>query len=224
MKQLLVFLLLLCSASVSAQDVIVKKDGSTIVCRVVEVSANEITYKKWSDLNGSNYVMDKSLASAINYESGKKESFSEATNLYTPNNQNDGSQQLNDRALLKLDYNMNEPIMKKPKTYKLIGWIGGGLICAAGIAIYQEGSGHNESDDYTNAGALAIAGGAAWALAFNLIAKNQQKKNENRWVYSTLYQYDIPISNNSFLSLGADLLSDRTMGNHTIGLGLRYNF
>ena len=93
MKQLLVFLLLLCSASVSAQDVIVKKDGSTIVCRVVEVSANEITYKKWSDLNGSNYVMDKSLASAINYESGKKESFSEATNLYTPNNQNDGSQQ-----------------------------------------------------------------------------------------------------------------------------------
>ena len=49
MKQLLVLLLLLCSMSVSAQDVIVKKDGSTIVCRVVEVTATEITYKKWSD-------------------------------------------------------------------------------------------------------------------------------------------------------------------------------
>ncbi len=61
MKQLLVFLLLLCSASVSAQDVIVKKDGSTIFCRVVELTDSEISYKKWSDLNGSNYVMNLSL-------------------------------------------------------------------------------------------------------------------------------------------------------------------
>ena len=44
MKQLLVFLLLLCVASVSAQDVIVKKDGSTIVCRVVKLSSSEITF------------------------------------------------------------------------------------------------------------------------------------------------------------------------------------
>ncbi len=48
MKQLLVFLFLLCSGSVFAQDVIVKKDGSTIVCRVVELTSSEITYKKWT--------------------------------------------------------------------------------------------------------------------------------------------------------------------------------
>ena len=82
MKQLFVMLLLLCSVVANAQDVIVKKDGSTVVCRVVEVTATEITYKKWSDLNGSNYVMDKSLASAINYENGKKVNLSEATNFY----------------------------------------------------------------------------------------------------------------------------------------------
>jgi len=34
MKKLVIFLLFLCSVSVFAQDVIVKKDGSTIVCRV----------------------------------------------------------------------------------------------------------------------------------------------------------------------------------------------
>ena len=71
-------MLLLCSASVSAQDVIVKKDGSTIVCRVVELTSSEITYKKWSNLNGSNYVMERSAASAINYENGKKVNLSEA--------------------------------------------------------------------------------------------------------------------------------------------------
>ena len=59
MKQLLLFLFLLCSTGVFAQDVIVKKDGSTIVCRVVELTSSEIVYKKWSDLNGSNYVMNR---------------------------------------------------------------------------------------------------------------------------------------------------------------------
>ena len=78
MKQLLVFLFLLCAASVSAQDVIVKKDGSTIVCCVVELTSTEIVYKKWSDLNGSNYVMDRSDASAINYQNGRKENLLES--------------------------------------------------------------------------------------------------------------------------------------------------
>lgn len=73
MKQLLVLFFLLCSASVWAQDVIVKKDGSTIVCRVVEANSSEVVYKKWSDLNGASYIMDRSLVSAINYESGKWE-------------------------------------------------------------------------------------------------------------------------------------------------------
>ena len=107
MKQLFLVLLLLCTVSVSAQDVIVKKDGSTIVCRVVELTESEIVYKKWGNLNGSSYVMERSAASAINYQNGKKVNLSEATNLYTPNNQNDGVQQYNDRALLALDYDIN---------------------------------------------------------------------------------------------------------------------
>ena len=83
MKQLLVMFMLLGSTVVFAQDVIVKKDGSTVVCRVVELTTSEIVYKKWSDLNGSNYIMNRSDASAINYQNGKKVNLSEAgTNLY----------------------------------------------------------------------------------------------------------------------------------------------
>ncbi len=88
MKQLLFVFFLMCSATVFAQDVIVKKDGSTIICRVVELTSSEIVYKKWSDLGGPNYVMDRSLVSAINYQNGKKVNLSESTNLYMPNNQN----------------------------------------------------------------------------------------------------------------------------------------
>ena len=112
MKQLLIMLLLLCSIGISAQDVIVKKDGSTIVCRVVSLTDSEIIYKKWTDLNGSNFVMERSAASAINYQNGKKVNLSEAMNLYMPNNQNEGMQQFNDKALLQIDAASNYPYKK----------------------------------------------------------------------------------------------------------------
>ena len=41
---------------------------------------------------------------------------------------------------------------------------------------------------------------------------------------SSLFQHNIPLSNGSSLSLGADLLRDNTLGQNTLGLGLRYNF
>ena len=225
MKQLLMFLFLLCSASVSAQDVIVKKDGSTVVCRVVEVTATEITYKKWSDLNGSNFVMDKTLASGINYENGKKETFGETESLYKPNNQNDGVQTMNDKALLALDA-VSQKSTTKSKTFKTIGWIGGPALAAFGIVLIAAGNhdffGFNSSDE-SLLGIGFIGLGAVWTTSF-LLASNHEKKKTRMLQSSTLYQYDIPFSNGSSLSLGADLLSDRTNGNNTFGLGLRYNF
>lgn len=183
MKQLFVMLLLLCSTIANAQDVIVKKDGSTVVCRVVEVTATEITYKKWSDLNGSNYVMDKSLASAINYQNGKKVNLSEATNLYTPNNQNDGVQQYNDRALLQLDAAANYSSTKS-KTLKTIGWIGGPVLAAFGVVLIAADDydffGFNSSDE-TLLGIGFIGLGAAWTTGFLLAANHQKKKTAMTW-------------------------------------------
>lgn len=219
MKHLLVLLLLLCSMSVSAQDVIVKKDGSTVVCRVVEVTATEITYKKWSDLNGSNYVMDKSLASAINYENGKKVNISEATNLYLPNNQNDGSQRLNDNALLKMDYesNHNNPY-KKAKTLKTIGWVGGASLVAGGIAAGVIGG-----DDMVLLPIYLCPIGVAWTTTFLLVG-HHYKKQADHYQFISLYYQDIRFSNGSSLSIGTDVVNDKLLGNNIIGLGLHYNF
>ena len=227
MKQLLVFLFLLCTASVSAQDVIVKKDGSTIVCRVVELSSSEITYKKWSDLNGSNYVMDRSLASAINYENGKKVNLSESTNLYLPHNQNDGVQQYNDRALLQLDAAISRPD-KKVRSLRTTGWVGGGLLFAAGVLFFSSsevlgGDDWLIDDDQALPISLACIGGAAvWTTSFLLVANHVKKQNQS--VSIPIYQHEFKISDDSFLSLGADMLHDQTLGYNTLGLGLRYNF
>lgn len=77
MKQLLVMLMLLCSTAIFAQDVIVKKDGSTILAKVLEVNTDNIRYKKHSNPNGPTYTIGKSEIMSINYENGEKEFFKE---------------------------------------------------------------------------------------------------------------------------------------------------
>lgn len=227
MKQLLVFLFLLCSTSVYAQDVIVKKDGSTIVCRVVELTDSEITYKKWSDLNGSNYVMDRSLASAINYENGKKVTLSEATNLYMPNNQNDGTQQYNDRALLQLDAASHDNLQSM-KTRNTFRWIGGSVL-TAGTALWTAAiiAVCFNSNIEWDASAIAVFGIEAlgvWGSYALLKSASKHQKQIRQLSGLTLYQQNLQFSNGSSLSLGADLLRDNTLGQNSIGLGLRYNF
>ena len=75
MKNILFFVLLICSANVSAQDVIVKKDGSTIISKVLEVNIADIKYKKFSNQNGPTYTISKSDVMAINYENWEKDDF-----------------------------------------------------------------------------------------------------------------------------------------------------
>ena len=60
---------------VQAQDVIVKRDGSTILSKVLEVNQNDIKYKKFSNQQGPTYTIDKAEVMSINYEGGDKDAF-----------------------------------------------------------------------------------------------------------------------------------------------------
>jgi len=71
----LIILLSFVSLNVSAQDVIVKKDGSTILSKVLEVNKGDIRYKKHSNQKGPTYTLDKSEILSINYENGDKDTF-----------------------------------------------------------------------------------------------------------------------------------------------------
>jgi len=226
MKQFLVFLFLLCTACVSAQDVIVKKDGSTVVCRIVELTSTEITYKKWSDLDGSNYVMNRADASTINYQNGKKVDLSEATNLYQPHNQNDGVQQYNDRALLQLDYATNNPL-QKVKKLKTIGWIGGAVIVAGGGFLMIVANNQDSSSAYRNgliAGGVTMGVGVAFTTTFLIIANNEKKKIDSIISYNPIFQHEFQLSNGSALTAGIDLINNHSKGERTLGFGVRYNF
>ncbi len=80
MKNILIVLFLFsCIDYISAQDVIVKKDGSTILSKVLEITSSNVKYKKCSNLNGPTYSIDISDLLSINYANGDKDCFTEIT-------------------------------------------------------------------------------------------------------------------------------------------------
>lgn len=77
-KIIILLLLLIMPLIANSQDVIVKRDGTTILSKVLEVNTSEIKYKKFSNQQGPLYVIEKAEVMAINYESGDKDLFSDA--------------------------------------------------------------------------------------------------------------------------------------------------
>ena len=231
MKKILLALMLMCSIGAVAQDVIVKTDGSTIVCRVQNFTTTEVVYKKWSDLKGSNYVMNLNDVSAINYENGRNDQLFAMDNKYAPGNQNSGYGQLNDNALVMMDMASNNP-QKKAKLLKRIGLFGGGLLIIAG-GILTISSIENFDNPYGRAtgsnpellipgcicmGLGAIGGGTCLVLSHNY------QKQADLINSCALIQQDVSFKDGSSLALGVDLLKDNSIKTNTLGIGLRYNF
>ncbi|MBP5644232.1 MAG: hypothetical protein J6X10_08420 [Bacteroidales bacterium] len=71
----IVGLFILSTVCANAQDVIVKKDNSTILSKVTKISSTEIEYKKWTNLDGPTYIINKSDVVSINYQNGEIEKF-----------------------------------------------------------------------------------------------------------------------------------------------------
>ena len=64
---------------VSAQDLVVKKDGTVIQAKVMKVGTTEVEYKKWSNQDGPQYSIAVADILAINYQNGEKETFENAS-------------------------------------------------------------------------------------------------------------------------------------------------
>lgn len=229
MKHLLFFLLFLFTVSVSAQDVIIKKDGSTIVCKVVEVTKNEIVYKRWTDLNGSNFVMERSAASSINYQDGRKVTLSNAESLYNPNNQNNGANLYNDNALLKMDYAAQHPNLKqKAKALKITGIATGLIGVAIGVPFIIKGASSDKGSStefwtYGGIGAgFCVAGGLSYFLCN---AKANKYLREASQLYSTnLIKSEFNLGDGRSIIPSIDLIRDQAMNQQTFGVGIQYNF
>jgi len=63
--------------NLNAQDVIIKKDGSEVEVKVLEIGAEFVKYKKLSNLDGPIYSITKNEIFLIKYENGEKDIFND---------------------------------------------------------------------------------------------------------------------------------------------------
>ena len=225
MKKFLFVLLIVVSAfSASAQDVIVMKDGSTILSKVIEIGSTEVKYKRWNNQNGPNYAIAKSNVQTINYENGEKETFGEETVTQPQQqfNHTDYQSQIAE-SMAASNKLQKERLLASAKSWRTVGnvwywiWFIGGIGGGAALAA----SGYKDSTYWICAGS-----GVACALIglgiCSAVANNKEKAAYSIASASLIKQdYDI---GNSRLSAGINLMNDQNMRERAIGLGLSLNF
>lgn len=232
----LVLFLLVTILSLNAQDVIVKKDGTTVLCKIYEVNGTDIVYKKWSDLNGDKYIMDRSIVSVINYQDGRQDKLNEQTfNNYSPGIQQSGAAAYNDNSLLSIDYaRVNNPYLKRAKRLRIIGWTAGSALLASGIIMMAVGEHERVSESHgpgffkerVSAAGFGVAVAGVLTTGTCLIFANNIQKKADKMTVSSLMEYDFKLGNNSRLTAGIDVFQNQHLNkiNYGLGLGLKLNF
>lgn len=250
MKKTISILLFLCVSLVGmAQDVIVKKDGNTILAKVLEVTSTEVKYKKHTNLEGPTYTISKTEIQSINYENGEKEVFdakeeTSPAETLPPLAEESSSQRLSDVELLNLyrhgnvvqssekapkviDPSLIEKKLKKGKKLKKIGFIGGGGFVALGIAgaliALEEWNGEDADVAFGLITGTFAAAGVLWGTCF-IFAGNHMIKKYTPIQSTSLFQHEIPLGNNTMLTADVNLLNDNLTHQKTVGLGCHINF
>lgn len=233
MKKILLFLVALAFTGIcSAQDVIIKKDGSTILAKVLKITETEVEYKNFDNQDGPTRSISISNLQGINYQNGQKEVFSAAVpGIVTGET---ATQFSNDQELLRM-YNTiyNQPdMMKKAKRLKMAGWIVGGtlvatatLVALCGINAKHDGDGYKYKTKwvYMIELPIAAAGVAVWAGCY-YGAKSIERESKLSVQSSPIFQQEFNVGKNDRLMVGVDILNDNTMKHQTLGMGIRYNF
>lgn len=249
MKRFLLSLVaILISSLCFAQDVIVKKDGSTILSRVVKVSSSAVEYKNFENQDGPSYTISTHELQCINYENGGKDTFvspGDSPDIVTKETVTRFS---DDKELIALDKIRNKEILtpemlqKRGKRMKIAGYTIGGTMIVTGMAalivgLVQDQYDYNVVDpniihrDTNYARYSLIYGGGAFfaagtAVGLPLILKGSslEKKSKAQVSSTSAINYDIELGDGTRLNLGIDVLSSNFSNERTAGIGVRYNF
>jgi hypothetical protein len=216
MKKLLIFLMLLSATSVFAQDVIVKKDGSTILSKVIEIGTYEVKYKKHSNQNGPTYTISKSEIQSINYENGEKEDITQSKIVA----QNKPSYVQEDPNMLRKKFEA-EDLYKEARTLNIWSWVcvvagaGGGV---TGLILCKK----DKTLQYiTLGGGLAVCCGLGGGLAG--LASKKKSQAKSLLSSATILNYDLKIGDYT-LSPSVNLLTDNQTLTPHVGLGFKFDF
>ncbi len=77
------------TSSLWCQDTIKVVEGELIIAKVKEINEKEITYKKFTNINGPLYIVNKKDVISIAYQNGETEIFNKIVISETSNNEDD---------------------------------------------------------------------------------------------------------------------------------------
>lgn len=188
-KIIVLFLFLACFGNIAkSQDVITLKNGEEIRAKVTEIETYVIKYKKFENLTGPVYSIEKAKVFTIKYENGTKDVISPIENT-TINNQNSSSGELVYRggkiykenvklraSEVKSTMAINPEALNKYKSgrgFNIAGWIftGAGVIQLTTALVLSE-SGADATYQY----ALAIVD-CGLGLTCQIISSSQYNKS-----------------------------------------------
>lgn len=224
-------LLMACmTMAIAAQDVIVKKDGSTILSKVIEISDTQVKYKKHSNIDGPTYVVNVSELAGINYQNGEKERFdaeisttseaetftSTAPSYGFANAQQSGS--VSDSELIRA-YKKSQTGMHKIRRLKRWGYTMGSMLLTAGTIMFLAGE---DNLEFGIGIGLMCAGGIVGGACVG--AAHHKQKIYNRLQSASLFQQEIPLASHTRLTADVNLLKDDFSKQQTVGIGFHLNF
>lgn len=196
------------AAFAMAADVITKKNGTTIQCKVTEVGSTTVKYKRATNLNGPDYTLDLSEISSIKYENGSVDNFGEQSVIAV----NSGQRTMTDAELMR----MYKGQSKLPgRGWRTTGYILGGI----GSAIII-GSLSPYGDPGVSSVGIPIVG---VGVGCYFIGRHKAKKAE-RYLYSSLFEQDFQLGNNTLLTADVNMINDNITHDKSLGLGLRFTF
>lgn len=67
---IIAFAVIACVSKISAQDIIIKKNGKKIWAKIIEINNNQIKYYEYTDQGGLIFTMDRAVIREIEFESG----------------------------------------------------------------------------------------------------------------------------------------------------------
>jgi hypothetical protein len=201
--------------SASAQDVITKNDGSTILSKVVSISDFEVSYKSYSNLDGPTYILSKSDVNYITYANGSTEYFGSriAVNNY-------GDSTTTDAQLINI-YSQ-----KGSSYHDKIALIGGVIILVGCSAVGIIPAFTNQDNIFENGhwvGPLCgVVLGSAWYTVWKI--KANHTKQESYISSAPIFEQEYQIGNNTRLTASVNTLSDYRLNSRALGLGVRLKF
>jgi len=228
--------MMLFSVAAHGQDVIVKKDGGTIVSKVLEIDDTIVRYKKFSNLEGPTYSIAKAEVNCINYENGEKETFSvteakesafdSSISIFQEQQRN------SDQDLLRMMASTKNSSLKAKRLKRTAIWGGAALLVAGAIVAYDLGCWSDGYDTYFDAGeallfmAPFIGVSAIWTGSFLLASRHQYKKAKSLMASSDLPLTELKLIDTPNSSLCANIKTYQLGMSHRqgFGLGIKYNF